>query len=127
VAFDYRHFGASDGQPHQLLSVRRQLQDLDAALALVASHPAPWTPAGRCGEPTSAPATSSPQQATRARRRHAVPDRAGQAPRARLGRRTLARLAWPITSDLLRIATGRPRRYVHIAGRPGDLAFTVQP
>jgi dipeptidyl aminopeptidase/acylaminoacyl peptidase len=23
VAFDYRHFGASDGQPRQLLSVRR--------------------------------------------------------------------------------------------------------
>ena len=51
----------------------------------------------------------------------------GRHPALVSGWRTLARLAWPITSDLLRIATGRPRRYVHIASRPGDLAFTVQP
>ena len=32
VLFDYRHFGASDGEPRQLLSVRRQLQDYAAAV-----------------------------------------------------------------------------------------------
>lgn len=32
LLFDYRHFGASDGQPRQLLSVRRQLQDYAAAV-----------------------------------------------------------------------------------------------
>jgi len=31
--FDYRHFGASGGEPRQLLSVRRQLADWRAALA----------------------------------------------------------------------------------------------
>jgi len=31
LVFDYRHFGASDGQPRQLVSVRRQLQDYAAA------------------------------------------------------------------------------------------------
>jgi uncharacterized protein len=33
VAFDYRHFGASDGQPRQLLSVRKQLEDYAAAIS----------------------------------------------------------------------------------------------
>jgi uncharacterized protein len=32
LLFDYRHFGASDGEPRQLVSVRRQLQDYAAAL-----------------------------------------------------------------------------------------------
>jgi len=32
LVFDYRHFGASDGEPRQLLSVPRQLQDWQAAL-----------------------------------------------------------------------------------------------
>lgn len=39
LVFDYRHFGASDGQPRQLLSVRRQLQDWAAALACARSLP----------------------------------------------------------------------------------------
>lgn len=32
LVFDYRHFGASDGEPRQLLSLRRQLQDYRAAI-----------------------------------------------------------------------------------------------
>jgi fermentation-respiration switch protein FrsA (DUF1100 family) len=37
LAFDYRHFGASDGQPRQLLSIRRQLEDYAAAIAFARS------------------------------------------------------------------------------------------
>ncbi|MCM6778463.1 alpha/beta fold hydrolase [Nocardia sp. CDC159] len=33
LVFDYRHFGASDGTPRQLLSIRRQLDDWQAAIA----------------------------------------------------------------------------------------------
>lgn len=33
VLFDYRHFGASDGEPRQLVSVSKQLQDYVAAVA----------------------------------------------------------------------------------------------
>jgi uncharacterized protein len=33
LVFDYRHFGASEGEPRQLLSVRRQLEDYAAAIA----------------------------------------------------------------------------------------------
>lgn len=32
LVFDYRHFGASEGEPRQVLSVRRQLRDYAAAL-----------------------------------------------------------------------------------------------
>ncbi|HNM83528.1 MAG: alpha/beta fold hydrolase [Mycobacterium sp.] len=33
LAFDYRGFGASEGQPRQSISITRQLQDYDAAIA----------------------------------------------------------------------------------------------
>jgi pimeloyl-ACP methyl ester carboxylesterase len=33
LAFDYRHFGASAGEPRQLVSIRRQLEDYAAAIA----------------------------------------------------------------------------------------------
>ncbi|MFD3620583.1 alpha/beta hydrolase [Streptomyces sp. NPDC058676] len=39
VAFTYRHFGDSGGQPRQLLSIKRQLADWDAALAHVKARP----------------------------------------------------------------------------------------
>jgi dienelactone hydrolase len=39
LVFDYRHFGASGGEPRQLLSVRDQLEDWRAALACARSLP----------------------------------------------------------------------------------------
>jgi dienelactone hydrolase len=39
LAFTYRHFGDSGGQPRQLLSIKRQLADWDAAIAWVKAHP----------------------------------------------------------------------------------------
>ncbi|MFG3268842.1 MULTISPECIES: alpha/beta hydrolase [Streptomyces] len=39
VAFTYRHFGDSGGHPRQLLSIKRQLADWDAALAHVQARP----------------------------------------------------------------------------------------
>src|ERR1700756_4395883 len=38
LVFDYRHFGASDGQPRQLLDVERQLADWSAAIAFARSR-----------------------------------------------------------------------------------------
>jgi uncharacterized protein len=37
LAFDYRHFGTSDGEPRQLLSIPRQLEDYAAAIAFARS------------------------------------------------------------------------------------------
>ena len=39
LLFDYRHFGDSAGQPRQLLSIRRQLQDYAAALEFIRRVP----------------------------------------------------------------------------------------
>jgi fermentation-respiration switch protein FrsA (DUF1100 family) len=39
VLFDYRHFGASDGEPRQLVSVRRQLEDYSNAVAFARRLP----------------------------------------------------------------------------------------
>jgi len=39
LAFDYRHFGASEGEPRQLVSVARQLEDYAAAIAFARSLP----------------------------------------------------------------------------------------
>ena len=39
LVFDYRHFGASDGQPRQLVSPRRQLEDYAAAIEWARSQP----------------------------------------------------------------------------------------
>ena len=38
LVFDYRHFGASTGEPRQLLDIGRQLEDWQAALAYVRSR-----------------------------------------------------------------------------------------
>jgi uncharacterized protein len=39
LVFDYRHFGASGGEPRQLLDINRQLQDWEAAIAYARSLP----------------------------------------------------------------------------------------
>ena len=39
LAFTYRHFGDSGGEPRQLLSIKRQLADWDAAIAYAKVHP----------------------------------------------------------------------------------------
>jgi len=39
LAFDYRSFGGSGGTPRQVLSVRRQLEDWDAAIAFARTLP----------------------------------------------------------------------------------------
>ena len=39
LAFDYRHFGASGGEPRQLVSVPRQLEDYAAAIAFARTLP----------------------------------------------------------------------------------------
>src|SRR6478736_7100503 len=39
LAFDYRHFGESAGEPRQLLSIPRQLEDYAAAVAHARSLP----------------------------------------------------------------------------------------
>ena len=53
LLFDYRHFGASGGEPRQLLDIQRQLEDWRTALGLRA----------RAGRGSSASACSAPRSA----------------------------------------------------------------
>jgi fermentation-respiration switch protein FrsA (DUF1100 family) len=39
LAFDYRHFGTSEGEPRQLLSIPAQLQDYACAIAFARTLP----------------------------------------------------------------------------------------
>ncbi|MCW5746283.1 MAG: alpha/beta fold hydrolase [Alphaproteobacteria bacterium] len=130
VAFDFRHLGDSDGEPRQLMNLRRYFEDIDAALAFIAAHPeldarrvALWgTSFG-----------ASHVVVTAARRPDIAaaviqcPILQGRAPALRSGLLHLLRFTGPIASDLLRAALGLPRRYVPIVGRPGEFAFVNVP
>jgi hypothetical protein len=50
LAFTYRHFGDSGGQPRQLLSIKRQLADWDAAIAHIKTRPTSTRADGRLGQ-----------------------------------------------------------------------------
>jgi pimeloyl-ACP methyl ester carboxylesterase len=130
VAFDYRHFGDSGGQPRQILNVRRQLEDVDAALAFVASHPAMdrsrvalWGTSFGASHVITAAARHSDIAAAVVQ----CPVLRGRALAFVSGWRNLGRLAWPIVADLGRAIMGGQRRYVLIAGRPCDIAFVTIP
>jgi hypothetical protein len=42
LAFDYRHFGDSDGTPRQLLDIAHQLEDWQAAIAYARATETPF-------------------------------------------------------------------------------------
>jgi len=44
VLFDYRHFGASEGSPRELLHIRAERDDYQAALEFAAGYPKPSAP-----------------------------------------------------------------------------------
>jgi pimeloyl-ACP methyl ester carboxylesterase len=130
LAFDYRHFGASGGRPRQLLSVRRHLEDVDAALAFVrtraeldARRIALWGTSLGASHVVAA-AARHPELAAAIVQ---CPVLRGRAPALASGVRNILALTGPIVSDLVRAALGLPRRYVPIVGRPGERAFVTVP
>ena len=61
ILFDYRHFGASTGEPRQLLDIGRQLDDYRTVVAWArASSTASIPSALSCGARRSAAVTCSP-------------------------------------------------------------------
>lgn len=130
VAFDYRFNGASPGQPRQVLRVKNMLADVEAALDF--TQALPEIDGGRVGLwGTSFGASHA--MVTAAHR----PDVAalvvncpmidGLNASRRLGLRHVGRLAWPITSDLLRSAVGARPRYLPLVGEVGDFAMINTP
>jgi pimeloyl-ACP methyl ester carboxylesterase len=128
VAFDYRNNGDSPGEPRQFFSVRRMLADVHAAITYAGAHPE-IDPTRIALWGTSFGASHVITTAAHDRRVAAAvvqcPMIATLGSTLGLGVTHLLRLTPPITQDLLRRATGRPPRYVPIAGRPGETAMVA--
>jgi pimeloyl-ACP methyl ester carboxylesterase len=134
LAFDYRHFGASDGEPRQLLSIPRQLADYAAAIAFARSlegvdpdrivvwgssyaggHVVPVAVAdGRVAAAIAQVPAMDGMVALRNVLRYAGP---GQ----------LARLVLAGARDLAASLSGRPPVPVAVVGPPGSLGVMTTP
>lgn len=128
LQFDCRGFGASEGEPRQLFDVRRQAQDLDAALSLARQHSdldprrlALWGGSASCALVLAAAVRDDTICAIVCLAPF-VPGRATQrsagTPVARLGAAALA--------DRFRMALGREPRGVPVGGARGETAILVR-
>jgi pimeloyl-ACP methyl ester carboxylesterase len=130
LVFDYRHFGASDGRPRQLLSVRRQLQDWRAAIEFARSLPGvdadrvvAWGTSYSGGHV----ATIAASDARLAGAISQGPFLDGPSALAAAGPRALARMAGPALRDAVRALRGGPPVLIPIVAPPGELAGMSQP
>jgi fermentation-respiration switch protein FrsA (DUF1100 family) len=134
IAFDYRHFGASDGEPRQLLSVPRQLADYAAALAYARSLEGVdperivlWGSSYAGGHVVPAAVADGRVAAVIAQ----VPAMDGLAALVNLARYAgpaqVARMVLLGVRDLLAAARGRPPVMLAAVGPPGTLAAMSSP
>ena len=128
LAFDYRHFGASDGEPRQLLSIPRQLEDYAAAIAFARSLEGVDPERDRR---VGLLLLRRPRRAGRGRRRarrgrHLAgagdgrPGDAAERSRATRAPAQLARLVLAGLRDLAGSLRGRPPVMVPVVGPPGQ-------
>jgi pimeloyl-ACP methyl ester carboxylesterase len=128
LAFDYRTTGASEGQPRQHISIRKQCDDVAAALDHLKSTPG--IDHRRIGLWGTSLGGMNVVRVAAARDDVAVavvqcPIVHGPGAARRLGLRAALRLTPAIAEDLLRMATKRGRRYVPIVGPPGSFAMVT--
>jgi dienelactone hydrolase len=130
LVFDYRHFGLSGGEPRQLVSVPRQLEDIRAAKAHLRgradvdpSRIALWGNSLGGGLVCSIAAEDHDIAAVVAQ----VPFNGF--PRGGGGRSSAAilRLLLAILSDAVRGLVGLPPKLIKLVGRPEELAVIVSP
>lgn len=122
-AFDYRHFGISDGEPRQLFSVQRQLEDWAAAVAYVRGREdvdpgriGLWGSSASGGQVLAVAAGDKRIAAVVAQ----VPYADGLSLARSAGILQLVRLAPKIGRDLIRRATGRPPLLIDGIAPPGE-------
>lgn len=128
LIFDYRHFGASDGEPRNLLDPKREIEDFHAALRTVRALPgvdtdriAVWGTSFGGGLVISVAAQDGKVAATVSQ----CPMLDGRASTKRIidyaGIGTLLRLSAHGTLDALRGALGMSPHYIAIAAAPGGV------
>ena len=129
VLFDYRHFGESGGDPRQLLSVRRQLQDWTEVLRYTRSRAdvdearvALWGTSFSGGHVVRL-ASTDPQVAAVVSQ---VPMASGPATVRRLPVASAFKMGLAGVADLARSALGGQAVRVPIVGFPGECAAIAQ-
>lgn len=130
LVFDYRHFGASGGEPRQLLSISRQHADYHAALAY--ARALEWVDPNRVavfgssfsGGHVLAVAARDPRVAAVVSQ---CPFTDALASLPKLGALNIAKATAAGTRDLLRAATGRAPYYIPAVGEPGTFAVMTTP
>ncbi|NMT64360.1 alpha/beta fold hydrolase [Marinobacter orientalis] len=129
-AFDYRHFGESDGQPRQTLSPRKEVADWLAALNFArtldridGSRICLWGTSFSGGLVIAAAAKDGNVQCTISQ----CPMMDGLASLLGVigyaGITQAMRLTWHGTVDWIRRGLGMSPRYIESAGRPGELGM----
>lgn len=130
LLFDYRHFGASGGEPRQLLSIRLQLQDWEAAIST--ARALPGIDAGRIAL-FGTSLSGGHVQAIAARDRAVaaviaqVPFCDGLRNLPALGLGHVLRLTLAGLRDALRSLLGREPYRIAAVGGPGSLAVMTTP
>ncbi|HWQ29287.1 MAG TPA: alpha/beta hydrolase [Dehalococcoidia bacterium] len=130
LAFDYRHFGESGGEPRQLVDIRRQQDDWRAAIGFARSlervdpdRVGLWGTSFSGGHVLEIAAGDGRIRAAVVQ----VPFVDGLASIRSVGVRHLLRLTGAGIRDVLRQATRRPPHLVPLIGPPGSLGFMTTP
>ena len=130
LAFTYRHFGDSTGQPRQLLSIKRQLADWDAAIAHVkgrrdvdGTRIAVW--GSSFGGGHSITVASRHPELTAAVAQCPFTD--GLASALALGPLASFKVLPLVAKDYVSILRGRAPAMIPLAGPPGSLALMNAP
>jgi uncharacterized protein len=130
LVFDYRHFGASPGEPRQLLSIRRQHQDWCAAIAFARGlegvdpgRVALWGTSFSGGHVVATAAEDSRIAAVVSQ----TPFADGLSALRAAGLANNLRLSAAGLRDAARAVTGREPYTIPAVGRPGETAAMNQP
>ena len=129
-AFDYRHFGESGGEPRQLLSVKRQLEDWRAAIEYAraldgvdAERIGLWGSSYSGGHVMALAADDPRVKAAISQSPHMD----GPKTLIALGPARAARLALAGLRDIASTAIGREPHLIPIAGPPGSVGAMTTP
>jgi dienelactone hydrolase len=130
LAFTYRHFGDSGGYPRQLLSIKRQLADWEAAIAYARTHRdvdgsrvAIWGSSFGGGHAITIASRHPELRAAVAQ----CPFTEGPASARALGLVSALKMTPVIARDLAAQVRGRPPVMVPLAGPPGSVALMNAP